>query len=74
MFQHLLIHEPGWRLSVGDRENVIARLEPVVARDLLGPGQTVWRQDHIIERQERILRVKGLFLEHVDSGSGDSNA
>ena len=48
-------------------EDVVAGFQAVVPGDLFGPGEGVRSEDHVIEFQQRILRIDGFLFKDVDA-------
>src|ERR1043166_955327 len=45
----------------------------VAGKALIGPAQRMGRQDHVVELQDRIGRIRRLSLQHVEPGAGDAS-
>src|SRR5262245_49936967 len=52
-------------------ENRLARRAAIAQKALVGPAQGVRREDHVVQRQQRIARVDRLRIEHIETRTGD---
>jgi hypothetical protein len=70
--QHALVDHEARLAAVLDIEHG-AHVGRAVAREaLVGPTKRVGRQDHVVQLQDRIVRIGRLLLQHVEPGAGDA--
>src|SRR5918999_1448415 len=43
-----------------------------IAEELVGPGERMGSDDHVVQLEQRIVRRCGLLLEHVEAGARDA--